>query len=746
MDVSISRFQMGVEQLPPASAGIPHDGKQLWKHAAVSIKDFSSEVGAMSGTPFEAGISSELGVADTSSDCIASFQPQQGSDNPFRDSVQGYRSSGWGKMRAGVGRLLLTRRLARATTQLLKQVQEPKLDESNGDSGERRSRDSREFPRCSDVKQSSQSEPALARPAAHTVSGEELMHLAADMKRSSAANKTAKPRFAAFALSRQSLSGRTKHYSSDEDDPRQHKKGAIKFRITGGRGKSFTSIAKSMFAKNRKKNPILVDVDVEPLLAMPEPHEQGGCILNPPLPPSERQLAAGTYSDDSERGSVDRPCLLEPGESLFSHSSHVETLMTSLSSMDCNKGDTAQQLYNEIQAAYEQEHGHGVEQVEFVSGTAKECYGVVHAPPTTLSELESLLQATQQRNILDWELERLVAGVLRELSVVTSKVLPSCLPHLGNNAAKVSQELRGLEALLMQRAKESEGSSGRSDPAPAVPHAQHADPGGPNSHSPDFPLRTFSTQALHAPPLAGSCSEDGDVSFLTQPPSLAARMRHHAEGTPDDDAPLPHPPFKLLTPVQWLQQSWKETGSSSVRPDRTRTLSHVLSHTISSCGSSVDGGQGKGAGGQAAKASQNSGSLDVVGTVPEAVCTSRELVHGVSNGSCPAPCIRRGSVDELKSDAYKVAHGSAFFQHYHPSQHDTAGTGGACMTSPEGQLNSTAARQPCATLDVRGAAWKSAGEDAIDTLDADLTQASSPLHVYTGTFTSTGDFVLDDDS
>lgn len=53
--------------------------------------------------------------------------------------------------------------------------------------------------------------------------------------------------------------------------------------------------------------------------------------------------------------------------------------------MDANKEDTAQQLYNEMQAAYEQEHGHGAEQVE-ASGTAKESSGVMHAELTTLSE------------------------------------------------------------------------------------------------------------------------------------------------------------------------------------------------------------------------------------------------------------------------------------------------------------------------------------------------------------------------
>ena len=62
----------------------------------------------------------------------------------------------------------------------------------------------RELARHSEVQKSAQSEPALGRPAAHTVSGEELMHVAADMKRSSRA--TAKARFSAFVLSRQSLS------------------------------------------------------------------------------------------------------------------------------------------------------------------------------------------------------------------------------------------------------------------------------------------------------------------------------------------------------------------------------------------------------------------------------------------------------------------------------------------------------------------------------------------------------------
>lgn len=87
MDESIRRFQMGFEQLPPASAGIPHDGKELWQRAAVLIRNHAREVTAMSGTPFEAGISSEWGETTTSSECIASFKPKQGSDNPFKDSV-----------------------------------------------------------------------------------------------------------------------------------------------------------------------------------------------------------------------------------------------------------------------------------------------------------------------------------------------------------------------------------------------------------------------------------------------------------------------------------------------------------------------------------------------------------------------------------------------------------------------------------------------------------------------------------
>lgn len=132
----------------------------------------------------------------------------------------------------------------------------------------------------------------LTRLAVPSVTGEELIHLAADMKRSSPANKTAKARFSAFVISRPSGS-MLKREGSDGDEPKHKKKAKIKFRVTGGRGKSFTSIAKSMFAKHKDK---LVLVDVEPLPNMPEPHAQDGCIFIPPLPPSERQLATGANS------------------------------------------------------------------------------------------------------------------------------------------------------------------------------------------------------------------------------------------------------------------------------------------------------------------------------------------------------------------------------------------------------------------------------------------------------------------
>lgn len=289
----------------------------------------------------------------------------------------------------------------------------------------------------------------------------------------------------------------------------------------------------------------------------------------------------------------------------------------------------------------------------------------------------------------------------------------------------------------MQRAQSSDGSSGRRASTPAAPHA---DPHGHRSDSPDNPLRTFPIQALHAPSPAGSCSEDGDISCPTQPPNPVACMDHQAEGPPVDDAPLPHPPFKLLTPVQRLEQSWKETGRTSHRLGRARAL---LSHSISSGVGSVDGGQCKGAGCEAATASQTSRPLDVVGASPAAVLSSFDLVHETVNGSCPAPCIRHGSVGELESDADKAAYSSAL---YRPSQDTSTGKGGACTNRLELQRNSPSARQPCTKKDAAGAAWGSVGWDTTATLDAGSSEASSPLHVYTGTFTSTGDFVLDDDS
>lgn len=72
--------------------------------------------------------------------------------------------------------------------------------------------------------------------------------------------------------------------------------------------------------------------------------------------------------------------------------------------------------------------------------------GGMQATDTTLHEdmlreLGSLLQAAEHRNLPDWEPDRLVAGVLRELSAVLSKVLPTCLPHSGHAAMKVRLRL-----------------------------------------------------------------------------------------------------------------------------------------------------------------------------------------------------------------------------------------------------------------------------------------------------------------
>lgn len=82
---------------------------------------------------------------------------------------------------------------------------------------------------------------------------------------------------------------------STDDDEKKRTKAGRKFRFTGRRGKSFTTIARSMFAKHNKA-PVLVHVDMDPFPPVPEPSPHEGCIFLAPLPPSERNLASGVVS------------------------------------------------------------------------------------------------------------------------------------------------------------------------------------------------------------------------------------------------------------------------------------------------------------------------------------------------------------------------------------------------------------------------------------------------------------------
>ena len=177
-----------------------------------------------------------------------------------------------------------------------------------------------------------------------------------------------------------------------------------------------------------------------------------------------------------------------------------------LHSLDGTKGEAAQQLYKEMQAAYEQEHCHTSERLE-ASAPAEESHVGLQGQPVHSSEArhhslpsccaimrpstrpsracravqpcvtfccgvlrfqslqqraigepgmqasdqkryedlctlqEALFQATRHKDLPDRDLDRLVAGVLHELSEVTSKVLPSCLPHRSEAALKVCLQL-----------------------------------------------------------------------------------------------------------------------------------------------------------------------------------------------------------------------------------------------------------------------------------------------------------------
>lgn len=326
--------------------------------------------------------------------------------------------------------------------------------------------------------------------------------------------------------------------------------------------------------------------------------------------------------------------------------------------------------------------------------------------------------------------------------------LATSLDHSYVLYLQIIQELSTFENLLMQSAvtpDEMHGNSSCTPPPFPTPSLEQPDPKRAVSAtlSPDPPLRTFAIE-LSPASLDSTCSDDDADTFLAQPPHTSEQpnqQHHEADNTLClDGEPLPLPPFNLLTPVQ--QPKPDLTGKTCLRLSHARTL---LSHACSSGGASVDSAKEQGGGGQAAKATNSSG-LGGAGNRARAVeCSSWRTPQDSFSSSSRYSTESAGGLvasncgKSSSPNLVKVAERSVFHQ----------------QTSVDKAVDGASMRQTCSDKQPDPRYSKALFHSVDDSREMSLeqigvstvnSQTSALIHMYTGTLTETGDFVLDADS